>query len=97
MTLDAALPLAVVGVAVLAPLVREYLAFRREWGVGRLAAIGTAVTLFPALALGLALTAPLAERPGLQWLGTVVLTILAYSLATAALRPTLAPAPRRSR
>jgi hypothetical protein len=97
MTLGALLPLAVVAVAVVAPLVREYLAFRREWGAGRLAALGTTFTLVPALALGLALTQPLAGRPALQWLGTVVLTILAYSLATAALRPAVAPAPRRSR
>jgi len=97
MTLEAVLPLAVLAVAVVAPLTREYVAFRREWGVGRLAALGTSFTLFPALALGLALTAPLAGRPALQWLGTVVLTILAYSLATAALRPALAPVPRRSR
>ena len=97
MTFAAALPLAVLAVAVLVPLVREYLAFRREWGVGRVAALGTAFTLFPALWLGLALTAPLAGRPTLQWLATVAVTILAYSLATAVLRPALAPASRRSR
>jgi hypothetical protein len=97
MTLEALLPLAVMAAAVVVPLAREYLSFRREWGVGRLAALGTAFTLFPALFLSLAVTTPLAERPMLQWLGTIVLTILAYSLATAALRPAVAPASRRSR
>ena len=97
MTLTAALPLAVLAVAVFLPLAREYLAFRREWGFGRVAALGTAFTLFPALWLGLALTTPLAGRPALHWLATVVVTILAYSLATAALRPALAPAPPRLR
>jgi hypothetical protein len=97
MTLTAALPLAVIAVAVLLPLAREYIAFRREWALGRVAALGTAFTLFPSLWLGLAVTAPLAGRPALQWLATVVVTILAYSLAVAVLRPALAPAPRRSR
>jgi hypothetical protein len=97
MTFAAALPLAVLAVAVLLPLGREYRAFRLEWGLGRVAALGTAFTLFPALWLGLALSAPLAGRPALQWLATVVVAILAYSLATAVLRPTLAPATRRSR
>ena len=86
MTFTAALPLAVIAVAVLLPLAREYLAFRRDWGVGRVAALGTAFTLFPALWLGLALTAPLSGRPALQWLATVVVTILTYSLAIAAVQ-----------
>jgi hypothetical protein len=89
-------PLGLVALAVLVPLVREYAEFRRDWGLGRMAAAGTAMTLFPSLALGLALAMPLADRPVLQWTATVVATIALYSLATAALRPTLTEAPRRS-
>ena len=88
-------PLAVVALAVVVPLVREYAEFRREWGLGRLGAALAAGTLFPSLALGFAVALPLAERPALQWATTVVATIAAYSLATAAVRPALTEAPRR--
>ena len=69
MTLGTASPLAILAVAVVVPLVREYAAFRREWG-DRPARprSATAFTLFPALALGLAVSQPLAAWPALQWL-----------------------------
>ncbi len=89
-------PLAVVALAVVLPLVREYAEFRREWGLGRLGAALAAATLFPSLALGFAGALPLAERPALQWATTVTATIAAYSLATAAIRPSLSQAPPRS-
>ncbi len=91
-----ALPLAVVAAVVLVPLAREYAAFRREWGLGRLGAAATACTLFPALAFGVAASLPLAETPVLQWLAAVVLTAGAYSAVTAAFRPPVAEARRRS-
>jgi hypothetical protein len=98
MTVLSAVPLGIVAVAVVAPLAREYLEFRREWGLGPLGAALTALTLFPALALGLALSLPLAETPALRWLATIVLTIAAYSLATAALRAAVTTeSPLRSR
>ena len=92
MMLETAFPLVIVALAVFLPLGREYAAFRREWGVGRLAALGTAFSLFPALGVGLALSQPLAATPAAQWAVVVVVTILAYSLAVAVLRPRLTPA-----
>ncbi|MDQ3865341.1 MAG: hypothetical protein M3304_00715 [Actinomycetota bacterium] len=89
-------PLAVVALAVVLPLVREYAEFRRDWGLGRLGAALAAATLFPSLALGFAVALPLAERPALQWAATVAVTMAAYTLATAAVRPALTEAPRRS-
>ncbi len=89
-------PLTVVALAVVLPLAREYAEFRRQWGLGRLGAALVAATLLPSLALGFALALPLADRPALQWTATVAVTIAAYSLATAAVRPTLTEAPPRS-
>ncbi len=95
MTLAAVFPIGLVGAAVLLPLVREYVAFRREWGLSRVGALLAAGTLFPSLGVGLAAALPLAERPALQWAAAVVVTIAVYSLATAGLRPALADAARR--
>jgi hypothetical protein len=100
MSFETALPLAILAVAVLVPLGREYAAFRREWGIGRLAALGTAFSLFPALGVGVAVSQPLAGRPAAQWIAAVAATLLAYSLAVALLRPRLTPVrvePRRER
>ncbi len=97
MTLESAFPLVILALAVLVPLGREYAAFRREWGIGRLAALGTAFSLFPALGVGLAVALPLAPVPAAQWAVTVVATLLAYSLAVAALRPRLSPVEAESR
>jgi hypothetical protein len=85
----------VVAVAVVAPLAREYVDFRRDWGLGRLGAALASLTLFPALGVGLAVSLPLAEIPAVRWSATVVLTIVAYSAATAALRPALATEARQ--
>jgi len=90
-------PLGIVGVAVLAPLVREYLEFRREWGLSAPAALLAAGTLFPALGVGIAASLPLAGRPSLQWVATIVVTIAAYSLAVSAFKPDAEPEPTRSR
>ena len=88
------MPLGILGFAILIPLVREYVEFRRDCGLGRLRAALATGMLFPALALGLAVSLPLAARPVLQWTATVVLTIAAYSAATAALRRDPEPAPQ---
>ena len=97
MTLETAFPLTILALAVMVPLVREYAAFRREWGIGRLAALGTAFSLFPALGVGLAVSQPLAARPAAQWAAAVAVTRLAYALAVARLRPRFAPVRVESR
>ena len=96
MTLESAFPLVILALAVLVPLGREYAAFRREWGIGRLAALGTAFSLFPALGVGLAVSQPLAVQPAAQWIVTVIVTLLAYALAVAVLRPRLTAVRARS-
>ncbi len=90
MTLLNTAPLGIVAAAVLAPLVREYVEFRRDWGLGRLGAAFASLTLFPSLGLGLAISLPLAETPTVRWLATIIVTIAAYSIVTAAIRPTTA-------
>jgi len=95
--LESAFPLVILALAVLVPLGREYAAFRREWGIGRLAALGTALSLFPALGVGLAVSQPLAAQPAVQWVVIVIATLLAYALAVAALRPRLTPVRVESR
>ncbi len=97
MSFGNAVPLLVIGVAIVAPLLREYGEFRRDWGLGRLGASVAALTLFPALGVGFAVSLPLAQTPPLQWLAIVILTLVAYSVATAAMRSAVArEAPRRS-
>ncbi|HEX2111448.1 MAG TPA: hypothetical protein VHF67_07830 [Gaiellaceae bacterium] len=97
MTALNAAPLGIVAFAVVLPLAREYAEFRRDWRLGRLGAALAALTLFPAVGVGLALSLPLAGTPLLRWAATIILTIVAYSAVTAALRPALATeAPRRS-
>lgn len=78
--------LVVVGL-VLVPLAREYVDFRRSWGLGRAAALGVVALVVPAVALGIVAAAPLAERPWLQWSMTVAVALASYSLAVRALRP----------
>jgi hypothetical protein len=84
--------------AVFVPLAREYAEFRREWGLGRFASLLTTLLVLPALALGFAVSLPLALEPALQWAMTVTVTVAAYSLATSALRAASANggAPQRS-
>jgi hypothetical protein len=91
MTVLSLLPVLVVAAAVVVPLAYEYAGLRREWGIGRLGAMAATSTLFPALGLGLALSLPLDGVPIVRWLAAVTVTIAAYSLALAALRPIAAP------
>jgi len=91
MLIATAIPLGLVALVVCGPLVYEYVSLRRDLGLGRAAAGAAIVTLLPALALGIAVALPLSERPVLQWSVTVVATLMAYSLAVAALRARLAP------
>jgi hypothetical protein len=76
--------LATLGAIVLVPLAREY-ADLRAVGLARVSAVGTLSLLLPSLAVGLALTLPLAARPGLQWAVTVIVTVALYSAATRAI------------
>jgi hypothetical protein len=92
-----ALPVAIVVVAIVVPLAREYREFRRDWGLGRLGALLTSCMLFPALGVGVALALPLAATPALQWSVTVLVTLGVYSLGTSALRPDAERAPQQSR
>jgi hypothetical protein len=80
------------GAVVLVPLAREYVDFRRRWGVGRAAALATTALLLPSFLLGIALALPLAARPDAQWAATVLVTLLVYSLAVRAVEAAFAPA-----
>ena len=91
MLIATAIPLGLVALVVCGPLVYEYVSLRRDLGLGRVAAGAAIVMLLPSLALGIAVALPLSERPVLQWSVTVVATLMAYSLAVAALRARLAP------
>jgi hypothetical protein len=81
-----------IGAVVLLPLAREYLEFRRSWGLGRVGALATTGLVLPAFAAGFALALPLAARPGLQWAATVAATLVAYSLAVRAVESAVEPA-----
>lgn len=83
---------AAIGAVVLVPLVREYAEFRRDWGLGRAGALATTALVLPSLAVGFALALPLAERPGIQWLVTVVATLAVYSAAVRAVEQVVEPA-----
>jgi hypothetical protein len=80
------------GAIVLVPIAWEYLDFRRSWGLSRFAALATTLLVAPSFVVGLALALPLASRPDLQWVATVVVTLVVYSLATRAAGATLGPA-----
>jgi hypothetical protein len=82
-----ALGILVVAGLVLVPLAREYVDFRRSWGLGRAAALGVTGLVVPAAALGVVAAAPLAARPWLQWGATVAVALAAYSLSVRAVRP----------
>ncbi|MGH3006935.1 MAG: hypothetical protein ACRDOS_13765 [Gaiellaceae bacterium] len=81
-----------IGAVVLVPLAREYLDFRRAWGLGRTGALATTALVLPAFAVGFALMLPLASRPVLQWAATVVTTVVVYSLAVRAVEDAVEPA-----
>jgi uncharacterized membrane-anchored protein len=76
--------LTTLGAVVLLPLAREY-ADLRAAGLARVSAFGTVSLLVPALAVALALTLPLADRPAVQWAATVLVTVGLYSAATRAI------------
>jgi uncharacterized membrane-anchored protein len=86
-----------IGALVLVPLAREYVDFRRAWGLGRVGALATTSLVLPSLAVGFALALPLAAHPLLQWLATVLATIGIYSFAVRGVEqvvePSAAPAP----
>ena len=83
---------AAIGAVVLVPLAREYAEFRRDWGLGRAGALATTALVLPSLAVGFALALPLAERPGIEWLVTVVATLAVYSAAVRAVEQVVEPA-----
>jgi hypothetical protein len=85
-----------VGAIVLVPLAREYLDFRRSWGLGRAGALATTGLVLPASAVGLALSLPLSSRPALQWAATVVAAVVVYSLAVRTVANAVEPARRPS-
>ena len=76
--------LAALAAVVLVPLAREYTDLRAA-GLARVSALGSISLLLPALAVGLALTLPLAARPAAQWGATVIVTVGLYSAATRAI------------
>ena len=83
--------LAVAGL-VLVPLAREYADFRRSWGLGRAGALLTTLLVLPSVGIGLAVAAPLAERPTVQWGVTIAAALTAYSLAVRAVDAALGSA-----
>lgn len=93
--------IAAIAAAVVVPLAREYVDFRRGWGLGRGGALATTSLVVPSLGVGFALASPLAAHPGLQWLATVLATLVAYSLAVGGVEQvveaTSARAPERRR
>jgi FtsH-binding integral membrane protein len=70
---------------VILPLAREYGDLRRSFGLSRAAALATTSLVLPAFAVGLTLALPLQSQPALQWVATVVGTLVVYSLATRAI------------
>ena len=88
--------LSLVGLALavlLVPLAREYADLRRSGGLGRVGAVGTLALLVPAFGAGLAAGLPLAAAPALEWLVTVALTLVLYSLGAHAVLAASATAP----
>jgi hypothetical protein len=80
------------GGVVLVPLAREYVDFRRGWGLGRCRALATTALVLPSFAVGVALALPFAAHPGLQWLVTVLATLVVYSIAVRAVEGSISPA-----
>jgi len=87
MLVTTGVPIAIVALAVLGPLAREYSVLRRADGLGRLGALLVCSSLLPALAVGLAASAPLRETPALGWTMAVAITIALYSAGVAVVRP----------
>jgi hypothetical protein len=89
--------LSLVGLALLAPLAREYADLRRSSGLSRATALGTTMLVLPAIGIGFAVGLPLTSRPALQWIVTVLAALLVYSAAVAGVRSAASPAEARSR
>jgi hypothetical protein len=87
--------LAVIAALVVVPLAREYRDFRRALGLGPLGALGTTALLLPSFAIGLVLSLPLGAHPEVQWLATVLATLVAYSLAVRGVEEVLEASPER--
>jgi hypothetical protein len=77
--------IALLAAIIFVPLAREYGDLRRSFGLSRAAALATTSLVLPAFAVGLTLALPLESQPALQWLATVVGTLVVYSLATRAI------------
>jgi len=77
--------LVILATVVLAPLMREYTDLRRSHGLSRIAAFGTTALVLPAFAMATVMSLPLAPHPAAHWTATVVVTMLAYSVATRAI------------
>ena len=81
---------------VVVPLAREYLDLRRTWGLGLLGGLAVTGLVVPSFGVGFALALPLRDRPGLQWLVTVIATLAAYSLAVRGIEEVVRPTPARA-
>ena len=77
--------ISLLAILVLAPLAREYVDLRRSLGLSRSAAFGTTALVIPSFGVGLVLALPLSGQPILQWLATVTVTVLIYSVAARAI------------
>jgi hypothetical protein len=77
--------ISLLAILVLAPLAREYVDLRRSLGLSRGAAFGTTALVVPSFVVGLVLALPLSGQPVLQWLATVTVTVLIYSVAARAI------------
>ena len=85
--------ISLLAILVLAPLAREYVDLRRSLGLSRSAAFGTTALVVPSFVVGLVLALPLSGQPMIQWLATVTVTVLVYSVAARAIAAS-ASAPR---
>ena len=81
---------------VVVPLACEYLDLRRTWGVSPLAGLAVTALVVPSFGVGFALALPLAARPGLQWLVTVMATLAVYSLAVRGVEEVVRASPARA-
>jgi hypothetical protein len=77
--------ISLLAILVLVPLTREYLDLRRSLGLSRSMAFGTTALVIPSFVVGLVLALPLSAQPVLQWLATVTVTVLVYSVAARAI------------
>jgi uncharacterized membrane-anchored protein len=88
--------LAVIAAMVIVPLAREYMDFRRAWGLRRLGALGITALVLPSFAVGFALALPLGDHAELQWVAAVLATLLVYSLAVRGIEEIVEASPARA-